>query len=106
MQFSITFIAAFAAVAMAAPWAAPGSTSIIVRDTADVNALQAQASAFLAAKEANGCSKIKCVFALAPTVAACAAAAAEEGLNPIADAGCIIALGNSVVNPPAACSGC
>jgi hypothetical protein len=59
MQFTIsTIIAVFAAAAMAAPSAAAGSTSMVVRDTSAVNALQAQAETFLAAKEAAGCSKL------------------------------------------------
>jgi hypothetical protein len=117
MQFTITtIIAAFAAVAMAAPSAAAGSTSMVVRDTSAVNALQAQAESFLAAKEAAGCSKLsmsstrttlatslttatECIAALAPTVVSCAAALVEAGLNPIADAACIATLANNSFNP-------
>ena len=40
-----------------------------------------------------------CVVALAPTVVACGAAAAEVGANPLADAGCIVAAINAGVNP-------
>jgi hypothetical protein len=60
MQFTIsTIVAIFAASAMAAPSAAAGSTTgMVVRDTSAVNALQAQAQAFIEAKEAAGCSKL------------------------------------------------
>jgi hypothetical protein len=120
MQFTIsTIFALFAAAAMAAPSAAAGTTSMVVRDTSAVNALQAQAESFLAAKEASGCSKLspssllptylsnmtneftftECIAALAPTVVSCAAALAEAGLNPIADAACIATLANRSINP-------
>jgi hypothetical protein len=59
MQFTIsTIIALFAAATLAAPSAAAGTTTLVVRDTSAVNALQAQAESFLAAKEAAGCSKL------------------------------------------------
>jgi hypothetical protein len=59
MRFSIsTIVAVFAAAAMAAPSTAAGTTSVVNRDTSAVNALQAQAQTFLAAKEAAGCSRI------------------------------------------------
>ncbi|KAH7074202.1 fungal calcium binding protein-domain-containing protein [Paraphoma chrysanthemicola] len=107
MQFTITTIVAlFAAATMAAPSAAIVDASLVVRDTSAVNALQAQAESFLAAKEANGCSRLKCIAALAPTVVSCAAALAEAGLNPIADAACIATLANSSINPPDSCKGC
>jgi hypothetical protein len=67
----------------------------------------------------------ECIAALAPTVVSCAAALAEAGLNPIADAACIATLANSSFNPvstllytstlpklftnmaqPASCQGC
>lgn len=117
MQFTIsTIVALFAASAMAAPSAAAGSTNMVVRDTSAVNALQAQAQAFVEAKEAAGCSKLsmssptlhssaslttttECIAALAPTVVSCAAALAEAGLNPIADAACLATLANSSINP-------
>jgi hypothetical protein len=55
MQFTIsTIIALFAAATLAAPSAAAGTTTLVVRDTSAVNALQAQAESFLAAKEAAG----------------------------------------------------
>jgi hypothetical protein len=143
MQFTITTIfALFAAATMAAPSAAVVDASLVVRDTSAVSALQAQAESFLAAKEAAGCSKLstlcplqyawmmltttaECIAALAPTVVSCAAALAEAGLNPIADAACIATLANSSFNPvstlpytptlpklfanmtqPASCQGC
>ncbi|OAK96876.1 hypothetical protein IQ06DRAFT_338927 [Phaeosphaeriaceae sp. SRC1lsM3a] len=107
MQFTIsTIVALFAASAMAAPSAAAGSTNMVVRDTSAVNALQAQAQAFVDAKEAAGCSKLKCIAALAPTVVSCAAALAEAGLNPIADAACLATLANSSINPPESCTSC
>lgn len=40
----------------------------------------------------------ECIAALAPTAAACAAALAEAGLNPLADAACLATLANSVFN--------
>lgn len=111
MQFTIaTIVTLFAAATIAAP------SNVVVRDTSAVSALQAQAESFLTAKEAAGCSKlstfisnptkivlltigVECIAALAPTVVSCAAALAEAGLNPIADAACLATLANSSINP-------
>ena len=41
--------------------------------------------------------------ALAPAFVGCAAAAAEEFVNPVADISCIASAVNDGVNPPAAC---
>ncbi len=56
--------------------------------------------------QAAGCDVGKCAAALAPTVIGCAAAAAQDFLDPITDAACIAAAVNAKVNPPAACAGC
>lgn len=124
MQFNIAITTLFAVTAFAAPSpaAAPISiTDLVVRDVAAVNALQAQAQAFLDLKEAAGCQKLRkflawkrgsydglgkigtncdteCIAALAPTVVSCAAALVEAGLNPIADAACLATLANNVFN--------
>lgn len=58
MQFSTIIVSVFAAVAAAAPSAAPAGSAMVVRDTSAVNALQAQAQSFIDAKEAGGCSKL------------------------------------------------
>lgn len=69
MQFTIsTIVAIFAATAMAAPSAAAGTTSMVVRDTSAVSALQAQAEAFLAAKEAAGCNKLSTCLSFSFTI--------------------------------------
>jgi hypothetical protein len=63
MQFTIaTIVAVFAAATMAAP------SNVVVRDTSAVNALQAQAESFLAAKEAAGCSKLSMSFQSSTTI--------------------------------------
>lgn len=54
MQFTIaTFVAIFAASAIATP-----VESVVARDTNQLNALQSQAAAFVAQKEASGCHKL------------------------------------------------
>lgn len=40
-----------------------------------------------------------CLAALAPASVTCAAALAEEGLNPIADAACFASALNNIANP-------
>ncbi|KAF1912140.1 hypothetical protein BDU57DRAFT_560034 [Ampelomyces quisqualis] len=101
MQFTIsTMVAVFSSAAMAAPSAAVGSTSMV-----------AQVEAFLAAKEATGCNKLRIcsIAALAPTVVSCADALVELGLNPITDAACVATLAtlaNSAINTPESCAKC
>ncbi|MCJ1329641.1 hypothetical protein MMC10_006321 [Thelotrema lepadinum] len=56
--------------------------------------------------QAAGCSIIKCATALAPTVVGCAAAAAEEFVNPVADLSCIASAANTGFNPPDSCVTC
>ena len=66
MQFTIaTIVTLFAAATMAAP------SNIVVRDTSAVNALQAQAESFLAAKEAAGCSKLSISLSHGITIRMC-----------------------------------
>ncbi|KAF8511382.1 hypothetical protein JB92DRAFT_2831198 [Gautieria morchelliformis] len=52
------------------------------------------------------CDLTSCAVALGPAAVGCTGAAVEVGANPLADAGCVASALNSVVNPPAACSGC
>ncbi|KAF7974244.1 hypothetical protein HWV62_13136 [Athelia sp. TMB] len=51
-------------------------------------------------------TRLECVAALAPTVVGCASAAAEEGVNPIADVSCLVGAVNIAVNLPASCDSC
>ncbi|KAF8215233.1 hypothetical protein K438DRAFT_1955224 [Mycena galopus ATCC 62051] len=55
---------------------------------------------------ASTCDVAKCVSDLAPTVAACAAAAAQEGADPVSDASCLTAAAGTASKLPAPCSGC
>ncbi|KAJ6506596.1 hypothetical protein C8R45DRAFT_970071 [Mycena sanguinolenta] len=52
------------------------------------------------------CSISQCVVDLAPSVVACATAAAQVDLDPVSDAGCLIAAAKDVVELPASCNGC
>ncbi|KAJ7364846.1 hypothetical protein DFH08DRAFT_950397 [Mycena albidolilacea] len=54
----------------------------------------------------NTCDVAKCVADLAPTVAACAAAAAQDGIDPISDAACLTAASTTASKLPAPCNGC
>ncbi|TDL14091.1 hypothetical protein BD410DRAFT_810000 [Rickenella mellea] len=51
------------------------------------------------------CNITGCIVSVAFTSLACAAAAAEEGLNPVADAHCLIALGETI-DKFSECSSC
>ena len=48
----------------------------------------------------------ECATALAPSIVSCAAAAAQEFVDPISDVSCIAGAVNDGVNPPAACEVC
>ncbi|KAJ7245348.1 hypothetical protein B0H12DRAFT_1127575 [Mycena haematopus] len=52
------------------------------------------------------CIIASCVVDLAPSVVACATAAAQVGVDPVSDAGCLIAAAKDVVELPASCNGC
>ncbi|KAJ6553138.1 hypothetical protein B0H19DRAFT_1263543 [Mycena capillaripes] len=54
----------------------------------------------------RSCSVKNCVLALAPLVISCAAAAAEDGVNPFADADCLFDAAKDITHFPAACNGC
>ncbi|KAF8492123.1 hypothetical protein JB92DRAFT_3147532 [Gautieria morchelliformis] len=54
----------------------------------------------------RSCDLAKCAIALGPTGVSCTKAVVSEGEDPFVDAGCIAAAVNSVVNTPAACTGC
>jgi hypothetical protein len=120
-MYTSTIIATlFAAVAIAAPASTNGVTARAV-NTAE---LTASAQTMLDAKAAAGCdvlSKLslyahtpsptsvymnkqltpsfsECIAALAPASITCAAAFAEAGANPIADAACIATLASNIAN--------
>jgi hypothetical protein len=78
MQFSIVSIVSLVAISASA---APSYLGTRATSQADIDGAKD-----IIAKVQAGCSIGKCVAALAPSVVSCAAAAAEEGLNPIADA--------------------
>ncbi|KAJ6453124.1 hypothetical protein C8R45DRAFT_1112632 [Mycena sanguinolenta] len=59
-----------------------------------------------AAAKPPACDLAKCVSDLAPTVAACATAAAQDGADPVSDASCITAASGTVSKFPAPCTGC
>ncbi|KAF1958525.1 hypothetical protein CC80DRAFT_14194, partial [Byssothecium circinans] len=109
MHASTIFTALFAAAAMAAPSPSPANTNnaaaLISRDP-NVAEVQAAAKTAMDAKVAAGCNYVKCVIALAPASAVCAAAAAEGGVNIVADIACFAAALDISANPPAACKGC
>lgn len=88
MQF-FTIAALFAVSALAAP------STVVPATAADIHKLSAQ-----------GCNIINCAVALAPTIIGCAAAAAQEFLDPFSDAACIAAAANAGINPPSACTSC
>ncbi|KAJ7170956.1 hypothetical protein C8R46DRAFT_1087263 [Mycena filopes] len=52
------------------------------------------------------CDIKTCVLDLAPSVVACAGAAAQAGVDPISDAGCVLAGVKDVAELPASCTGC
>ncbi|KAJ6614824.1 hypothetical protein B0H10DRAFT_1944473 [Mycena sp. CBHHK59/15] len=80
MQFSlIAILSVVAATVSAAP--AP----LFLRDTCDIKT---------------------CVLDLAPSVVSCGSAAAQLGVDPFSDAGCLIAAANDVVQLPPSCDGC
>ncbi|KAF2642918.1 hypothetical protein P280DRAFT_515367 [Massarina eburnea CBS 473.64] len=101
----LTTLLATMATASAVPSTNPAPIALIPRDTNIAN-VQAAAQTALDAKIAAGCNFLKCVIALAPASAVCAAAAAEAGVNVIADIACFAAALNLGANPPAACRGC
>ncbi|KAJ7601890.1 hypothetical protein DFH06DRAFT_1488997 [Mycena polygramma] len=67
-------------------------------------ALAAPAPLFL--RQAAACDIKNCVLDLAPSVVSCAAAAAQVGVDPISDAGCLIAAAKDVTALPPSCNGC
>ncbi|OCK76496.1 hypothetical protein K432DRAFT_408124 [Lepidopterella palustris CBS 459.81] len=103
MRFITILQIAFAAIVAAAPAPAPAPAPVPVAGFED---LIASAQSALDLKTADGCEIAKCVAALAPLAVSCAAAAAEEGLNPLADAACLASAANNVANTPAACTSC
>ncbi|RAO69797.1 uncharacterized protein BHQ10_005809 [Talaromyces amestolkiae] len=58
----------------------------------------------LSTLEDSGCQTVKCVASLAADTAACGAAAAEVGLDPLADLACFGSVGASYAND--VCAGC
>jgi hypothetical protein len=96
MQFTtaIVTILSFTTFVAAAP-----RSHINARNPFPANDLAAAAQSELDAKVAAGCDLLKCLAALAPEAATCAAALAEEGLNPLADAACFAAALNNAANP-------
>ncbi|KAJ7621965.1 hypothetical protein DFH06DRAFT_1447978 [Mycena polygramma] len=54
----------------------------------------------------NTCDLKTCVLDLAPAVVGCASAAAQLGVDPFSDAGCVISAVKDGVELPAACNGC
>ncbi|MCJ1443847.1 MAG: hypothetical protein MMC23_004347 [Stictis urceolatum] len=99
MQFTLPLLSLLAATALAAPSPAAKAAQLEQRDFGD-------ALDKLKGLQANGCSVIKCAAALAPTVVGCAAAAAQEFIDPISDAACIAAGANAAINEPTSCTGC
>jgi hypothetical protein len=59
-----------------------------------------------AAQPPQQCELLKCAAALGPTAVSCTGSVLEEGVNPIADAGCIAGVVANVANPPSSCSAC
>ncbi|KAJ6585603.1 hypothetical protein B0H19DRAFT_1250397 [Mycena capillaripes] len=64
------------------------------------------ATAVSAAPAKNTCNLKTCVVDLAPTVAACASAAAQDGIDPVSDEACITAAAKTLSKLPAPCTGC
>ncbi|KAA8642765.1 hypothetical protein EYZ11_002936 [Aspergillus tanneri] len=91
MRFIIA-ISSLLAIASAAP--ASGAQNL--------QDLHSSAAAYTESMKAAGCDWLACVSSLAGESAACAAAAAELGANPIADAACIASVGTGT----ASCSKC
>ncbi|KAJ6520996.1 hypothetical protein DFH09DRAFT_224693 [Mycena vulgaris] len=54
----------------------------------------------------RGCDIGQCVIDIGPAVIGCAAAIAEEGANPFADATCLLSAAKDIKNFPASCTGC
>ncbi|KAA8643840.1 uncharacterized protein ATNIH1004_010615 [Aspergillus tanneri] len=79
------FIAISTLLAIAS--AAPASTAQNLQD------VKGSAAAYVENMKAAGCDWLACVSSLAGESAACAAAAVELGLNPIADAACLATVG-------------
>ncbi|KAH8829856.1 hypothetical protein DL96DRAFT_1553475 [Flagelloscypha sp. PMI_526] len=52
------------------------------------------------------CDIAACGVAVAPTGVSCVSAAVEEGVNPLADAGCVTSVTNLGVNTPDVCKPC
>jgi len=105
MQFSIISIVSLLAVGAVAIPAIPAE---VARRTPTPFSFGDITSALgsLTGVQANGCSVVKCATALGPAVVGCAAAAAQEFVDPISDAACLAAGLNDGINPPAACNGC
>ncbi|KAJ7858988.1 hypothetical protein B0H13DRAFT_1131137 [Mycena leptocephala] len=82
MQFSLV---AFLAIVLTVVSAAPAKKAPAKKETCDLTT---------------------CVVKLGPTVAACASAAAQEGVDPISDIACITAAAATATKLPKACAGC
>ncbi|KAJ7133405.1 hypothetical protein C8R44DRAFT_977572 [Mycena epipterygia] len=52
------------------------------------------------------CDIKTCVLDLAPSVVSCGSAAAQAGVDPFSDAGCVLAAAQDVAQLPASCNGC
>ncbi|KAE8373054.1 fungal calcium binding protein-domain-containing protein [Aspergillus bertholletiae] len=89
MQFLVV-AASFVAVASAIPASNNILATANVQSANDINNI---AAAWVKAKEDDGCSWLACISSVVGQSAACAAAAAELALNPIADAACIASVG-------------
>ncbi|KAH8700943.1 hypothetical protein BGW36DRAFT_425743 [Talaromyces proteolyticus] len=97
MQFSKVVVALItSAVAVSA---APASGK-----AATMADLKVQAQSTIKALQDDGCDTLKCIASLAGDTAACGAAAAQAGLDPLADVACFASVGSTVAND--ACSGC
>ncbi|KAF2679501.1 hypothetical protein K458DRAFT_461032 [Lentithecium fluviatile CBS 122367] len=105
MHTSTLIATLFTAATLAVPTTTTTNHAVVAR-AANIDELNASAQALMDVKAAAGCNILKCLAALAPEYATCAAALAEEGLNPIADAACFAAALNNIANPPAGCAGC
>ncbi|KAJ7250692.1 hypothetical protein C8J57DRAFT_1723456 [Mycena rebaudengoi] len=54
----------------------------------------------------QSCDLKTCVLDLAPSVVSCGSAAAQLGVDPFSDAGCLLAAAQDVDQLPASCNGC
>ncbi|KAJ7712371.1 hypothetical protein B0H16DRAFT_1702978 [Mycena metata] len=52
------------------------------------------------------CDIAQCVINLGGSVVSCAAAAAQVGVDPVSDAGCLFAAAKTVTSFPPSCNGC